>query len=122
MPCITREEAIRRHRLMWNWIADETERRGDPVHKRAAFKHFCWDKNDAQSTCWACTFAEVRAVSSGCHRCPLVWTGGYCANDDENGLYDQWQDAYWNRETKTAADLARQIANLPEKEELYNAT
>ena len=43
MEELTREEAIRRHRLMWNWIADETEKIGEPIDKSDAFKHFGWD-------------------------------------------------------------------------------
>ena len=31
MEELTREEAIRRHRLVWNWIADETEKIGTIV-------------------------------------------------------------------------------------------
>lgn len=33
MEELTREEAIRRHRLMWNWLADEREK-GNPVTKK----------------------------------------------------------------------------------------
>lgn len=40
MEELTREEAIRRHRLMWNWIANEAERTHKPVTKMDAFDHF----------------------------------------------------------------------------------
>lgn len=33
-----KEEAIRRHRLMWNWIADEAERTHKPVTKMDALR------------------------------------------------------------------------------------
>ncbi len=31
---LTRKQAIDEHRKMWNWIADETEKRGEIVKKR----------------------------------------------------------------------------------------
>ena len=39
---LTKEEAIRRHRMMWEWIGYETLKRKECVDKRDAFKHFGW--------------------------------------------------------------------------------
>ena len=59
MEELTREEAIRRHRLMWNWIADETERTREVVTKRAAFKYFGWPYEEVYSSCWCCDWMKT---------------------------------------------------------------
>lgn len=38
MEELAREETIRRHRLMWNWLADETEKTGETITKKDAFE------------------------------------------------------------------------------------
>lgn len=82
MKELIREEAIRRHRLMWNWMADEREK-GNPVTKKDAFKHFGWNIYDAVSLCWCCEYAknlwqkdETDEEKHFCDFCPLDWSGG----------------------------------------------
>ena len=115
MEELTREEAIRRHRLMWNWIADETEKTEKFIDKHDAFKHFGWNLYDAVSSCWCCTYAKnlwekdkTNKEKCFCDFCPLDWSGGEniidatCANIPSNlviegslpvsmpGLYNLW--------------------------------
>lgn len=40
MAFLTKEECVRRHRLLWNYIADESERTGEMITKVDAFEHF----------------------------------------------------------------------------------
>lgn len=141
MEELTREEAIRRHRRMWNWLADETEQTGEPIAKSNAFKHFGWDVADAFALCWCCEWVYSKCnkfdfdkvyYKSACSFCPLDWSNGEkkilkatCSkimSDDGHmnaGLYKQWWFKTNNEQNLVeAARLARIIANLPEKKEV----
>ena len=59
MEELTREEAIRRHRLMWNWLADETEKIGELITKKDAFKHFGWDRSKVLASCWCAASGHI---------------------------------------------------------------
>lgn len=142
MEELTREEAIRRHRLMWNWMADEAERTHKPVTKIDAFDHFGWDEKTL-SRCWCCEYAyeeklrrELFDKKTTCELCPLDWSQGNgdaiksrCVGYfDEDiffhiGLFEEWVNSwdlynvifYFDQERFVS--LARTIANLPEKKE-----
>ena len=142
MEELTKEEAIRRHRLMWNWIAEEAEK-GKLVTKKDAFKHFGWNATDTFAMCWCCEWAHIEQrrneelgidFESRCCICPLDWS------NDENeiiktactanptydgivhdGLYDVWwSKTYMEEDPTESSRLARIIANLPEKKEVQN--
>lgn len=143
MEELTREEAIRRHRLMWNWIADEAERTHKPVTKMDAFDHFGWDQN-ILSKCWCCEYTheevfrrrELFGKKKLCEFCPLDWSQGNedavkasCINYfDESmfshmGLYEAWclssgfDNGKFYFDQERFISLAKTIANLPEKED-----
>ena len=138
MEELTREEAIRRHRLMWNWIADETEKTGVLITKSYAFEHFGWNVADAFALCWCCEWAYRKSdvyldnQASLCSYCPLNWSNGekkilkatcseIMTNDGyvNDGLFKQWFSKTYREEDHTEASrLARIIANLPEKKEV----
>lgn len=142
MEELTREEAIRRHRLVWNWIADETEKTGELITKKDAFKHFGWNISDAFTLCWCCEWAYRKSYvdldnqASLCSYCPLNWSNGekkvlkatcshIMTNDGyvKDGLYEQWffktyGETYGEEDHAEASRLARIIANLPEKKEV----
>ena len=137
---ITREEAITNHRKMWRWIADETERRGVPVYKSVYFKEMGFRKEEIPlSLCFCCDYGEKefginvidldieeRRKLSKCTYCPLQWNGEdnrhniFCYNDpicpSKKGLFKEWSDAVWERDISRAAEIARKIAELPEKD------
>ena len=117
-PVLTKEEAIKRHRMMWSWIAYETLRREEYVTKQEALEHFGWDGSKMRSRCWCCTYARAHENGS-CEDCPIQWPEGGCASSVEvKGLYDEWCYMRWRFDHKKAADLAYQIANLPEREDV----
>ena len=140
MEKLTREEAIRRNRLMWNWIADETEKTGETITKKDAFKHFGWNISHAFALCWCCEWAHRERnldlykdnFKSVCFYCPLDWSNGekkilkatcldIMTNDGyvNDGLYEQWFFKTCGEEDHAEASrLARIIANLPEKKEV----
>ena len=122
MKELTREEAIRRHRQMWSWIASETLRLGYAVSKSEALQYFKWPSLHAG--CWLCEFnGRMCEPWSGGADCIIQWPGGRCShNDDPEGLYTQWLDAHLSNNATLAAELAQRIAMLPAKEESDNAT
>lgn len=110
---LTKEEAIKRHRMMWNWIAYETLKREEFVTKQEALEHFGWLSSEMFSRCWCCTYARKDGT---CADCPIQWPGDTCTGlVGAEGLYDKWCYLRWCSDYKKAADLAYQIANLPEK-------
>ena len=144
MEELTREEAIRRHRLMWNWIADEAEKMHKPVTKMDAFDHFGWDQN-ILSKCCCCEYTheevfrrrELFGKKKMCEFCPLDWSQGKedavkasCINYfDESmfshmGLYEAWclssgfDNGKFYFDQERFISLAKTIANLPEKKEV----
>ena len=116
---LTREEAIRRHRTMWNWLADQAEATGQLFSKIHVFSAL-WPDEDWRahvSMCWAC---EIHGGS--CRdgtECVLVWPHGRCtpfAGEGEGYLYSDWSFAHFMGDKKEYIRLAREIANLPERE------
>lgn len=113
---LTREEAILKHRELWNWIANETEKEHRCVYKdenpEVSMAHILCD-------CWLCEYAaqEIDAENR-CTKCPIDW-GKYktCWTQIDNGLYDIYIGCFHENQWQYAAKIAREIANLPEKRE-----
>lgn len=135
MENLTKEEVVKRHREMWNWIADETEKQNRVVIEEEAFAHFGWPLN-ATYKCWCCSYSLQKInknyigafpdlLGSRCVYCPIGWPSGRCMNEDSP--YCKWSDfaekAYENGNNldenliKQVAKLAREIADLPIKED-----
>lgn len=133
---ISREEAIRKHREMWNWIAEQYENTLNeddrPVtHLKKDFIKEHYPNDDPDSKCYCCEYAEktlkpeLEKSEYICKRCPLEWPSTchelMCMHktDDLNydGLYEQimWQSHPYVANYKKAASIAREIANLPER-------
>ena len=131
---IFREEAIRKHREMWNWIAEQYEFNGSdaPVtHLKAMFIKEHYPNDDPLSNCYCCEYAgeilnpKIGGAKYNCRRCPLVWPSKchecmclYKNNiTNSNGLYGKIL-RYSNQyivNYKKAAIIAREIANLLER-------
>lgn len=103
---LTREEAIKRHRMLWNWIADETLRQKRFVGKQEAFAHFGWP--DILNHCWCCEYSDA-----GCHLCLVDW-GTEFGCESNNSVYLMW---ICSNSYESAAKYAREIAKLPERKE-----
>lgn len=125
---LSKEEAVRRHRLMWNWIAEETLKQKRCVDKEEAFEHFGWG-SDIDCNCWCCEYASSISYIGKCNRCPLVWKingeeRAYCCDvypiagsQSRHGWYWLWRDAYLRSEYERASYYARRIAKLPERKD-----
>lgn len=117
---LTKEEAIRRHRLMWNYIADESARTRTRINKVDALIHFRWEKMPF-NLCWCCEYAICntiylhRTIKDVCCFCPIKWKTELC--HDKGGEYDMWRRYIQDGNYEKAAEMARVIANLPEKED-----
>ena len=121
MMKLTREEAIANHRKMWNWIADETERLERVVSKSEYFQKHSISHNEApHNGCYCCGFdLQFRSLPL-CGACPINWgvNAEIKSCSDENSPYRKWVIAkHFFNDWKSAAKLAREIANLPERKE-----
>lgn len=122
---LSREEAIRKHREMWNWIADRIKENKQSV-KIYNLKHEYVEQHDERIlyNCYLCKYCidmskDEDEWEERCKYCPLDWEsdgdedGLYqCLdNNDEMGLYSKadrtavWEEQY---------ELCKKIANLKE--------
>lgn len=118
---LTFEEAIENHRKMWNWIADETEKREEIVIKQDYFREN--EIDPCIYNCYCCQYAKDNSAHGyrDCKICPIIWRGEFNNYYQIRctaliSLYELWHNAdNW----QSAAKYARQIANLPERREVY---
>lgn len=119
---LTREQAITEHRKMWRWIAEQYENECDidpyQLKKIYFLKNGYDDSSLIRNRCFLCEY--VKELYGGCNNCPLIWgtiEGCMGISDEHRGLYGQLMDCYLNPgDMKKCAKLARQIAELPEKQ------
>ena len=134
MAYLTREQAIIEHRKMWNWIAEQLEMQpsDDKCNVNIYFLKvkYCEingftreKKGKPEHYCFCCQYAFSLY---DCRECPLYWETENSIREYfcEYGMkYDNilpnvglWSILYKADLTyKEAAEIAKQIANLPEK-------
>lgn len=124
MKKLSKEDAIRLHRALWKWIADETESRKKTVSKN---KSTMVKKLNPYNNCFLCEYAFSASgrKSVDCTKCPLEWGTekrtigimgeliGQC--EDGESKYISWINAVVSDDWEEAARLARDIENLPER-------
>lgn len=108
---LTKQQAIEGHRKMWNWIADRIERKKRRVYISDLKKIYCRENNLLlRHSCFCCEYSDDDDCD--CEKCPVDWIKTKHCNDGEKSLYKLVLCAYtWRNQ----AELARQIANLPER-------
>lgn len=106
---LTKAQAIANHRKMWHWIAETTRKEKRYVTKEEAFDHFGWPH--VPVNCWCCAYIEK---CNHAENCPIAWPGGNCFA--EGSPFCDWLVIKFEGDSAylRAADLADQIANLPE--------
>ena len=114
-----REEAIKKHRAMWNWIAEQIENEKCAMRigiLKAKFLEMQGDDTTAMKAkcnCYLCYYTDY-----DCRNCPLVWPSD--ARDLKceagYGLYKQCRMLFYENDWQLQAKLCREIANLPERE------
>ena len=121
-----REEAIKKHRAMWNWIAERIENNQCTMNIANLKANFLQLKGDytldmrLYHNCYLCYYSE-----GDCEICPLLWPSeaqrlncelGYKLGIDySRGLYNKCYNLYDENDWQLQAKLCREIANLPEK-------
>lgn len=146
---LTKKEAIRKHRAMWNWIGSMlksglwrnvvndnyfTEDIGDIIILLKYSYLNMVNETKLRSCCYCCMYvASINSDSMICDKCPVEWPmipayrekyHKWFGNDVDNivtycdmSLYR----AFFNGDIQTfekAGDIAYQIANLAEKEDI----
>lgn len=120
---LSKEEAIRKHREMWSWIADRiVERKRSVIIGNLKREYVLQNKENIAYSCYLCDYCidmQGGVKFKRCKYCPLDWEsdgdedGSYqCLdNNDEMGLYSKadrtvaWEEQY---------ELCKKIANLEE--------
>lgn len=136
MAFLTKEECVRRHRLLWNYIADQILEK-ENVHweyKTEAFEHFGWNVSISYifNYCWACYYDSMKCLEmvddpkcacesevSDCPYCLFKWNSdktNYCVKP--HALYGRFLDSHRSNDWKEAAKIARDIANMPVREDV----
>lgn len=111
MKELTLRETIDNHKVLWTWLADETLKRKRKIRKIEYFLEHGIDDIDFPShLCYCCEYADQKSVDGSCTCCPLEWGKSNCYIT--SGLFRKWE---FEVDYKKAAELARQIANLPLK-------
>lgn len=119
---LTREEAILWHRKMWNWIADRIEEEKRDQYIEGLKEEYCDREgfDDIENYCFCCEYTKTRCI---CDYCPIEWESEVedfmCLDRYEEydceGLYLLCRnESDWREKAK----LARQIANLPERQDV----
>lgn len=118
---LTKEEAIRRHRMMWEWIGNETLKAKRCIGKEEVFDHFGWNIDEVDCACWCCEYTGIT-----CTECPIKWPGvegeySSCTLmamgkmiGHTGGIFSRWSDSCYNEDWRTAAYYALYISMLPE--------
>ena len=107
---LTREKAIEEHRKMWNWFAEQIEASKYVLRICDLKDEYFFEKH------------EIRPIG-GCYLCQYAYQEEFCCDDCIvekpegggclGGLYIEVASANcWEKQ----AELARKIANLPERE------
>lgn len=111
---LTKEEAIRRHRMMWEWIGEETLRKKACATETEALEFFGWNPRNIYSYDWCCEYAH-----GNCNYCAVKWPAKdidvACVSYYGNGLYDLWYKSVERDDWRTAAYYALYISMLPER-------
>lgn len=112
---LTKREAVRKHRAMWNWIADYIEEKKEvqciPTLKALYTSYHC---DDVANDCYCCEYVvnTLKDRFTNCADCPIIW------ETDPDGICDGFYNPCLEAESwQEQANLARQIANLPERED-----
>ena len=117
---LTREETVREHRKMWNWIADQFEKGRETEAYYLKIEYVVMlekDEEEILHNCFLCQY-DCQENKGFCKSCPLDW-GDSCSFACELGSSPLWRKCQYASEDgdyAVAAKIARQIANLPERE------
>lgn len=130
---MTKKHALKNHRKMWHWIADETRKRKTTVNKQD-YANECDDGLYlVPGMCYLCGHARQtlekyrpKPQATYCQSCPVRWPDEKRISERNQSLpfcirpfekpspFDEWQTAVGRKDWENAAKYAEQIAELPE--------
>ena len=124
---MTKELALIDHRKMWNWIANQTEKRGLVMTKSDYLEDFYPNGPSIMHDCFCCEYTDKNRHlidsygKSRCTLCPIDWGDNthvqtipqYC--ERPRSPYTKWKECFANNDYEQAVKFAREIANLPER-------
>lgn len=121
---MTKQEAITKHRNMWNWIADQYK--NGTVHTIPVLKGIYvreHENNEILYNCYCCEYTKTKGkiAKFDCHYCPLKWPSEYrmvaCtySGSCRDGLYALAVKASLKLNDRKTERLCRRIAQLPEQ-------
>lgn len=100
---LTKEEAMKLHRELWSWLAE------NPTKTKAGWPG--WEKHkNIRAHCFACEYTRLLGTDS-CADCPLEWPDGTTC---EESYFRDWKKA---TKPENRAKYAALIRDLPVKEE-----
>ena len=133
---ISKEEAIKNHRAMWNWIADQYEKGSNMSVQFLKIKYIdTMDPNRDEriklhAFCYCCYYAGINNIAGNryrfnCDQCPVVWPSyaeeGMCCEGPSCtiGLYELIEKCTRfykgiNKNRDILVKLCRLVADLPE--------
>lgn len=114
---MTREEALVGHRRLWNEIADMIES-GIKFHNHCDYKDEALkrigEKQVLENECYLCEYStECKKPCILGRSCLVAWSGLWCM--DKTSEYRLFWLAIHGHDYPAAAQIARKIANLPER-------
>lgn len=136
MAFLTKEECVRRHRLLWNYVADQILEQEKVLWncQRKAFEHFGWSVpiGSIFNCCWGCYYNSMKRLEmvddpkhikesevNTCPYCLFNWTSdenNFCSK--HNTLLDRFMRSKLVDNWEEAARIAREIANMPVREDV----
>lgn len=143
---ISKEEAIKNHRAMWNWIADQYEKGSNKrvqILKREYIDTMDPNRDERiklHASCYCCYYAGLNNIAGvenkymfNCDQCPIVWPSyaeeGMCCEGTSRatgiGLYKLIEKCTVfckavNENQDILVKLCRFVADLPEN--TYNGS
>jgi hypothetical protein len=102
MERFSKEQTIKEHRKLWEWVAFKTLAEERKVRKYEYFQEKGLTRviND----CYACEYSAVDGVVV-CYKCPVDWNGRTCSTS----LFRDWNN---EQDWKKCAEIALQISKL----------
>jgi hypothetical protein len=124
MGRLTRSKAIKNHREMWNKIVElleESHKNGEGYNNITSYKErslkelgYSYDEMP-KNYCWACEYDCLPKFRNThkCANCLFTWgDADYCC--DSRSIYCLLIRRIQSKRYDEAAELAKQVANLPE--------